>query len=80
MLFDVILVLLAVCVALLPFFIRTNTESASEKREISDVLPIPKKKKRNPTVSPQEQKILDILRNIDAYDGTSNGQKPIKEK
>ena len=42
-------------------------------------VPVPRRKKKKPQVSPKEQRIIDILANIDAYDGTSKGQKPIKE-
>jgi len=40
-------------------------------------LPIPKKRKPG-KLSAQERKAMDILANIDRYDGTSNGQNPIK--
>lgn len=39
----------------------------------------PKKNKKPAGISPEERKIFDIMANIEAYDGTSNGQRPIKE-
>lgn len=80
MLFDIILIYLAIYLTLLPFFIRVKTEPSTGNKEVSFDVPVPIKKKQKPVVSPSEQRILDILQNIDAYDGTSTGQKPIKER
>lgn len=38
---------------------------------------VPKKKKK-PKMSKEDERIINILANIDAYDGTSVGQKEIK--
>lgn len=38
---------------------------------------VPKKEKKV-EISPEEQRYIDILANIEAYDGTANGQKEIK--
>lgn len=38
----------------------------------------PKKRKKAKEVAKQTQKMNDILRNIDVYDGTSLGQKEIE--
>ena len=48
-----------------------------EKAAEEPVFTLPEKKKEA-KVSESEQRILDILGNIDAYDGTSAGQKEIE--
>ena len=76
MLFDILSVVLVVYVMILPFIL-FGMVSALIGKPTAPVLP--KRKKKKPQISPKDQRIIDILANIDAYDGTSKGQKPIKE-
>lgn len=78
-----ILILSAIYIVILPFlmFYLVVKLIGTVKDEEIEVLPkiLPKKKKKKVEISAEEQKIMNIIANIDAYDGTSNGQKPIKE-
>lgn len=76
MLFDILSVVIVIYVMILPFIL-FGMVSALVGRPTVQVLP--KRRKKKPQMNPKEQRIIDILANIDAYDGTSNGQKPIKE-
>ena len=51
-----------------------NVEKPEEKPVFFN---IPKKKKK-PKTTPEQETAMAILANIDAYDGTSNGQREIK--
>lgn len=75
MLFDILSVVLVIYVMILPFIL-FGMVSALVGRPSAQVLP--RRKKKKPQISPKDQRIIDILANIDAYDGTSKGQKPIK--
>ena len=52
----------------------------SEKPEKAVDTPVfIKPRKKKPKLTAEEQRALDILGNIDAYDGTGFGQKEIKD-
>ncbi len=48
-----------------------------EKKENVDIFTIIKKRKENKKVQEEQDKLQTIMSNIDAYDGTSEGQKDI---
>lgn len=83
MLFNVILVLLVIYTMATPFFyvqaIKFGMRVWDEPDEVKEMTTfhLPKRKKE-PKMTPSEQRTYQILQNIDRYDGTSNGQKEIK--
>jgi hypothetical protein len=58
--------------------IRFGIKVAGKPESVAEepLIKLPQKRKK-PKVSKEEQQILDILGNIDAFDGTSKGQKEI---
>lgn len=86
MLSDVVCIILAIYAILSPFWlikaIKFGISMAEKPEEAAKepVFTIPKKKEPpvEPTLSPEEQKYIDILGNVDIFDGTENGQKEIK--
>ena len=86
MLFNILLVLLAIYVMVTPYFYATavkfgmkiaqNPEKASEEK-ILDTFSVPKKPKEI-KMTPQENRNVQILANIDAYNGTAVGQKKVE--
>ena len=85
MLFNVILIIMAVYLMVLPFillkFIKFGMKiavSETEKVASEPTFTIPKKK-HTPKVPKEMQKTLDIMENINNFDGTGIGQKEIKE-
>ena len=83
MLYNIVLIMLVVYLMLLPLIVVTSIKFgiklAEKPKETADepIFNVPKPKKK-PKVSKEEQKVIDILANIEAYDGTSIGQKEIK--
>ena len=85
MLFNVILVVLVIYVMITPYFyakamkygmkIAQDPEKAS-KEAIMGEFHLPPKKPE-PKMTPEEKRSVQILANIDRYDGTSAGQKKI---
>ena len=83
MLFEIITVILAIYAVLTPIWIMKSVKfgikCAEKPAEAAEepVFTLPEKKK-DVKVPEEMQKTLDILENIEVYDGTSNGQKEIK--
>lgn len=65
----------------LPFvlaFLFVWVASVIKDKPIETNVPFVKPKKKAPEPSDSFKRSMQILANIDAYDGTSKGQKPIK--
>jgi len=85
MLSDIICIILAIYAILSPFWlikaVKFGVSLANKPEEAAKepFIALPKKKKTvEPDLSKEEQKIIDILANVDVFDGTSIGQKEIK--
>lgn len=82
MLFEVIAIILALYACLTPAIILKSVKfgmsAAQTPKEAIEKPIFTVKKKKTPDVPPEIQKGLDIIANIDNYDGTSTGQKEIK--
>ena len=85
MLSDIICVILSIYAVLSPFWLVKAIKfgiSIAEKPEEAAEMPFftaPKEEKpKEPVLSEEEQKIIDVLSNVDIYDGTETGQKEIK--
>lgn len=82
---EILLIILLIYVFLTPYFcfraikfgmkIAQNPEKASEEHTF--VVPVPKKK---PKMTAEEDRMNQILRNIDNYNGTSQGQVKVEVK
>ena len=85
MLFNVIFTLLVIYVMATPYFYTKAVKfgmKLADKPEEAAVEPfftIPKKKKQ-PKMTPEESRAVQIMANIDAYNGTSFGQKKIQKE
>lgn len=84
MLYNIILLAMIVAYAFLsPFAIVKLIKFGmviSEKPEKAVDIPVfIKPRKKEPKLTAEEQRALDVLANIDAYDGTGFGQKEIKD-
>lgn len=84
MLYNIILLAVIVAYAFLsPFAIVKLIKFGmmiSEKPEKAVDTPVfVKPRKKEPKLTAEEQRTLDVLSNIDAYDGTGFGQKEIKD-
>lgn len=83
MLYDVIFVLLVLYAFSTPLFvfkaIRFGMSVWDDPAEMNEqtVFHLPKRKKK-PKMTAEEERTMQILKNIDRYDGTSNGQVEIK--
>ena len=83
MLFEIIGIILALYAVTTPFWvlksIKFGMKCASEPEKAPEepifIVPKPAKKVETPE---EVRRMLDILDNIEAYDGTPNGQKEIK--
>ena len=86
MLYSILAVLLVLYAVLSPFWVikavkfGLSIKKDPEKAAEEPVFHIPEKKKKvkPPVLSREEQQIVDILENVDIYDGTSRGQKEIE--
>lgn len=86
MLYEILAVILVLYAALSPFWVikcvkfgikcADDPEKAAEEPDIS--IPWPEKKAVNVELTPEQQRYVDIMTNIDTYDGTEVGQKEIK--
>ena len=85
MLSNIVLVILGFYIIMSPFMMLYSVKlgfkmgQRPEKTAAEPVIPLPKRKKE-PQVSKEVKRGFDILNNIDIYDGTSNGQKEIKNE
>ncbi len=83
MLFEILTMILAIYACLTPIIVLKSVQfgikcaEKPEKASESEIFHLPKKKKK-PEVSDDVRRELDVLANIDIYDGTSQGQKEIK--
>lgn len=83
MLYNILLVILVLYVMSTPLFflkaVKFGMKIAEDPQEASDTTTfhLPKKKKQ-PKMTAEEKRTMQILANIDRYDGTSNGQVEIK--
>ena len=83
MLYDVIFILLVLYAFSTPFFvfkaIRFGMSVWDEPEEVKEqtIFHLPKRKKK-PKMTAEEERTTQILKNIDRYDGTPNGQVEIK--
>lgn len=83
MLFDIIAVILVIYAVSTPFWVlkavRFGLKCAEKPSEAAEepIFTLPEKK-TDVKVPKEMQKTLDIFENIEAYDGTSNGQKEIE--
>ena len=84
MLFSIVTIILAVYCVISPVIIisavKFGMKCADNPQEVTEkpFINVPKRKK-NAKVSPEWQRGIDIMANIDAYDGTDVGQKEIKD-
>lgn len=80
MLFNILLIILVVYVIISPYFyakaVRFGMSLEGNPPE-ETVFHLPKRKKQ-PKMTVEEQRTMQILQNIDRYDGTSKGQQEIK--
>lgn len=82
MLYDVIFGVLAIYAMLTPLMviksIKYGIKLAENPKEVAEapIFNVPKPKAK-PKMSPEQKKAMQILSNIEAYDGTSLGQKEI---
>lgn len=54
-------------------------QRSDELSKIPDFVKLPKRKtKKDKEIEKERQKIMDIMENVDAFDGTGLGQKEIK--
>lgn len=79
MLSNFIMVIMAVYIAILPFLMTYVLVTLLGNQKTEPITILPKRKNKRPKMSEQERRTRDILANIDAYDGSSNGQRPVKE-
>ena len=87
MLYEILMVILVVYAISSPLWVMKSIKFGvkfaldAEKTSREPVINIPKPKRKQPEVklSKEEQKIIDTLENINAFDGTETGQKEIKE-
>lgn len=83
MLYSIVTIILAIYAVISPVIVLKSVKfgiSCADKPEKAAEKPIftlPKRKKE-PEIPAAVQKGLDIIANIDAYDGTEAGQKEIK--
>ena len=87
MLYEIIAVILCIYAAISPFIVikavkfgmkcAEDPQTAAEEPVFN--VDIRKEAEKPAVLSPEEQQIIDILENIDVFDGTSTGQKEIKE-
>jgi len=83
MLYEIVTVILAIYAILSPLVIlkavQFGLKCAEKPAEVMSepVMSLPKKTKK-PELTDDMRRGIDILTNIDTYDGTSNGQKEIK--
>lgn len=83
MLYEIVFVLLVIYVLFTPLFVikavRFGMKVWDEPEEVAKepVFHLPKKKKE-PKMTDEERRNLQIMQNIDRYDGTPNGQVEIK--
>ena len=81
MLFNVLCVVGIVYFMAIPFilaFLFVWVASVLKDRPVEVSVPFVKPKSKAPEPSEMFKRNMQILANIDAYDGTSKGQKPIK--
>lgn len=86
MLFDILAVILAIYAVFSPIWVikavKFGISVGNDPKEAVDEpifhIPSEKKKVKAPILSKEEQQIVDILENVDIYDGTSRGQKEIE--
>ena len=86
MLFDILAIIIAIYAVFSPIWVikavkfgisvGENPKEAAEEPVFH--IPSEKKKVKTPVLSKEEQQIVDILENVDIYDGTSRGQKEIE--
>lgn len=82
MLFETIVIILGIYVLVMPFLllfavkfgIKLSTKPQKTAEEPLFKIPKPQKK---PKMDKDTQRVMDILGNIDTFDGTSKGQKEI---
>lgn len=85
MLSNIILMILGVYTVLSPFLmiygIKLGFKMAQRPEETAaePVIKLPKRRK-TPQMSDEVKRGFEILRNIDIYDGTANGQKEIRHE
>lgn len=84
MLYEALTVILAVYVMMTPLFyykaVKFGLRCAQKPEETGEeVFHLPKKAKK-PKMTPEEDRMVQILSNIDRYDGTPTGQKEVKVK
>lgn len=76
---NIVLIILGIYVLVSPFLMISCVKLGYEMGQVEPVT-VNKIKRRHKKVklSAEEQKALDILNNVDVYDGTSRGQREIK--
>lgn len=85
MLYDILLVVLVIYVCVSPYFyakaVKFGMKIADkpEKAAEEPFFHVPKKK-TEPKMSPEEKRRVQILANIERYDGTSLGQEKIQRE
>lgn len=85
MLFNVIFTLLVIYVMATPFFyakaVKFGMKMADEPKTaaVEPFFTLPAKKKK-PKMTPEEDRMTQIMANVDAYNGTAFGQKKIQKE
>lgn len=86
MLFDILAIIVVIYAVFSPVWVlkavKFGISVGNDPKEAVDEpifhVPSEKKKVKAPILSKEEQQIVDILENVDIYDGTSRGQKEIE--
>ena len=86
MLFDILAIIVVIYAVFSPVWVlkavKFGISVGNDPKEAVDEpifhVPSEKKKVKAPVLSKEEQQIVDILENVDIYDGTSRGQKEIE--
>ena len=85
MLFNIVLCVLVAYICVTPYFyakaIKFGMKIAEKPEEAADmpIFNLPKITKK-PKMTPEEDRMMQILSNIDRYDGTPNGQVEVKKR
>ena len=88
MLYEILSIILVIYACLSPFWVIRAVQfglsvvEAPKDAAKEPVFNIPKKKKpaKSPALSAEEQRIMDILDNVEVFDGTEIGQKEISNE
>ena len=84
MLFDVLMVIFALYIMAMPFFVLKFVQygikvGQEPERAAEPIFNVPEiKRKRTPVLTPEQERTVKILNNIDSYNGDGLGQEKIE--